>query len=84
MIHASSREEAIELLNKELNAERDAARFLRAQRFLAPLRKYYLNKQITYEKYIELRRKALSGMMDEAQRELALALGIKFEDLKRK
>ena len=84
MIHASSREEAIELLNKELNAERDAARFLRAQRFLAPLRKYYLNKQITYEKYIELRRKALSGMMDEAQRELALALGVKFEDLKRK
>lgn len=59
---------------QDLTVPQDAARYLKAHRFLTELRGKYLRGSITAEQYKTLRQQAVSGQLDVATKGLGIAL----------
>lgn len=59
---------------RDLTVPQDAARYLKAHRFLTELRNKYLRGSITAEQYKDFRRQAVAGQLDVATKGLGLAL----------
>ena len=59
---------------RDLTVPEDAARYLKAHRFLTELRNKYLRGSITAEQYKDFRRQAVTGQLDVVTKGLGIAL----------